>query len=69
MKSRITKNWVTFLPEICKGRACLWLERPPEATKLYWEHLIVELITDFGKFDFYEALICELCQLKQGMLE
>ena len=41
----------------------------PEATKLFWEHLSVGLITDFSKNNSYEALIIELSQVTQGMFE
>ena len=31
--SRLTENWVTFLPEFLEGRVCQWYKRQPEATK------------------------------------
>ena len=50
-------------------RACQLYERQPEAIKLSWEYLSVGLITEFSKNDFYEAIICELNQIKQRILE
>jgi hypothetical protein len=36
---------------------------------LSWEHLSVGFITEFDNNDSYETLICELSQIKQGVLD
>ena len=44
-------------------------ERQLEATKLFWEHLNIRLITEFSTNNSYEDFIFELSQVKQEIFE
>jgi len=66
---RTATEWLNFLLEFLEGTTSFWFERQKEKLKGSWVDITKVLMKEFSVKNFYQNLILELNQLKQGALE